>query len=326
MISSSFYPILGDKIYGPIGKAIDILSVIATFFGVCTTIGLGTMQLASGLNFNYGIAINNKLYAILLVFVAAGYIASACLPVSKGIQTGSNISMIACFALMGYLFLAGPTKFILDNFVNATGIYLQNIVMMSLWMDPVEKTGWLGGWTIFYWAWWIAWTPCVGLFMAKISKGRTIKEVVLFGLFLPTIFCMVFIDIFGSTALSFELDPATTGVIWGAIQESTSKGLYTMFQQFPGIAIVVPVLLFVSYTFFVVTVDASCIVLGTMVTGGDENPKTSLKDSLGSYPGSCGCGAFSHGRFECLTDGQYCRSISIPADHPVYVLFVFQNG
>ena len=159
LISSCFYPILGDKIYGPIGKLIDIITLVATFFGMCTTIGLGTMQLASGVHFNYGVPMSPTLNAVLLSIVCIGYLCSACLPIDKGIKIGSDVSMIACIALLIFLFLVGPTKYILDNFVNATGIYVQHLVEMSMWTDPVAQTGWLGGWTIFYWAWWIAWAP-----------------------------------------------------------------------------------------------------------------------------------------------------------------------
>jgi len=277
LLSSCFYPILGDKIYGPIGKLIDIVTLIATFFGMCTTIGLGTMQLASGVHYNYGVPLSNSLNVILLIIVTCGYLASATLPIDKGIKIGSDASMIAVLGLLLYLFIAGPTKYILDNFVNATGIYLGNLVEMSLWMDPVAQTGWLGGWTIFYWAWWIAWAPFVGMFIAKISKGRTIKEFVLAALVAPTIFDMIFIDIFGSTAVAMELNPATKGLLSTAIGEDLSSSIYVMFSQFPGIGLVAPILLFVCFTFFVVSADSCTIVLGMLSSGGSDEPKIPLK-------------------------------------------------
>lgn len=277
LISSCFYPILGERIYGPIGKVIDIITLVATFFGMCTTIGLGTMQLAAGLNFNYGVAINNSLYTILLIMVVICYLASACLPISKGIRVGSNISMIVCIFLMLFLFVVGPTKYMLDNFVNATGLYLQNFIKMSLWMDPVEQKGWLGSWTIFYWAWWIAWAPFVGIFIAKISKGRTIREFVLASMIAPTLFSFIFIDIFGTAAIAMERAETTKGILWKAIGENVASAIYVLFNQYPMISIIAPFLLFVCFTFFVVSADSCTIVLGMLSSGGNPEPRNSIK-------------------------------------------------
>jgi len=278
LISSCFYPVLGDRIYGPIGKAIDIITLVATFFGMCTTIGLGTMQLASGLHWNWdSIPINNTTYFIVLAVVTAGYLASATLPIEKGIKTGSNASMIATLGLMAFLVIVGPTTFIFNNFFNATGIYLQNFPTMSLWLDPVAKTGWLGSWTIFYWAWWIAWAPFVGIFIAKISKGRSVREFVLAALIAPTLFSMVFFSIFGSSAIAQHLDKATGGVLYAAIQADVSSAIFVMFEKYPLSGVVGIVLLFVVYTFFVVSADSCTIVLGMLSSGGNEDPKTAIK-------------------------------------------------
>ena len=278
LISSCFYPVLGDRIYGPIGKAIDIVTLVATFFGMCTTIGLGTMQLTSGLHWNWSsIPTDNTTNFMVLAIVTAGYLASATLPIEKGIKTGSNASMIVTIGLMAYLVVVGPTVYIFNNFFNATGIYLQNFPTMSLWLDPVGKTGWLGNWTIFYWAWWIAWAPFVGIFIAKISKGRSVREFVLAALFAPTLFSMIFFSIFGSSAVSQQLDGGTGGALWKAIQADVSSAVYVMFEKYPLSGVVGIVLLFVVYTFFVVSADSCTIVLGMLSSGGNEEPKTALK-------------------------------------------------
>lgn len=278
LISSCFYPILGDRIYGPIGKAIDIITLVATFFGMCTTIGLGTMQLTSGLHWNWSsIPIDNTTNFIVLAVVTAGYLASATLPIEKGIRRGSNASMIVTLGLMAYLVIVGPTVYIFNNFFNATGIYIQNFPTMSLWLDPVAKTGWLGGWTIFYWAWWIAWAPFVGIFIAKISKGRSVREFVLAALIAPTVFDMIFFAIFGSSALSQQLDKSTGGALYKAIQSDLSSAIFVMFERYPLSGLVGIVLLFVVYTFFVVSADSCTIVLGMLSSGGNEEPKTALK-------------------------------------------------
>ncbi|SMC45920.1 BCCT family transporter [Sporomusa malonica] len=277
LISSMFYPIMGDKIYGPIGKTIDIITLVITFFGLSTTVGMGTMQLASGISFNYGVALDNYLYMPILAICCICYLCSACLPIEKGIKVGSDISMICTLGLMLFIFIAGPTTFILDNTVNATGLYLQNFIRMSLWTDPVAHTGWPGSWTIFYWAWWITWAPFVGMFIAKISKGRTIREFIIAALIVPSIFDAVFFSIFGSTALNFEMTQATKGLIMNAVNTDVSSAIYVMMAQFPLVQLIIPILLFVAFTFFVVSIDSGTIVLGMLSSGGDESPRTSLK-------------------------------------------------
>jgi len=286
LMSSCLYPILGEKIYGPIGKLIDIITLITSLFGMATTIGLGTMELSAGLIFNYGIKEGITLNLIVLGVVIACYLASACLPISKGIRVGSNISMVACLLLLLYVFILGPTKFIVDNFFNATGIYIQNFFYMSLWMDNFEQSGWLGSWTIFYWAWWISWAPFVGMFIAKISKGRTIREFVFGALLAPTLLDMIFFGIFGSTSLKMELTEATKGIMEAAINKDIASSIYVLLQQFPFAEITAVIALIVVFTFFVVSADSCTIVLGMLSSNGDEKPKISLKIFWGIVMGS----------------------------------------
>ena len=277
LVSSCFYPILGERIYGPLGKIIDIATLCITFFGVSTTVGMGTMELGAGLSYNYGVTMNDQIYIIILIVVTIAYLASACLPIEKGIKVGSDISMVACIGLLLFAFILGPTRYILDNFVTSAGIYLQNFIEMSTWSDPTEKTGWLGSWTVFYWAWWISWAPFVGMFIAKISKGRTIKEFVLAALVAPSIFDMIFFGILGSSALHFAIDATTKGIIEKAINADVANGIFVLFNQFPLNEIITPIILFVVFTFFVVSTDSATIVLGMLSSGGDDSPRISLK-------------------------------------------------
>nr|WP_320024002.1 BCCT family transporter [uncultured Acetobacterium sp.] len=316
LVSSCFYPILGDRIYGPIGKFIDIVALCITFFGVSTTVGLGTMELGAGLSFNYGFSMNNETYIIILIIVAATYLASACLPIDKGIKVGSDISMIACLGLLLFVFLIGPTKFILDNFVNASGLYVQNFIRMSTWTDPVEQAGWLNSWTIFYWAWWISWAPFVGIFIAKISKGRTIKEFVFAGIVVPALFDMIFFAVFGSTAIHFELEAATKGLIETAITTDVASGIFVLFHQFPLSEVTVLVILFVVFTFFVVSTDSATIVLGMLSSGGNDSPRTSLKLLWGVAL------AFSAGILIIMGGLQSVQTIAIVAVFPfIFIMF-----
>lgn len=316
LVSSCFYPILGEQIYGPIGKLIDIVALCITFFGVSTTVGLGTMELGAGLSFNYGITLNNEVYIIILIVVAAAYLASACLPIDRGIKVGSDISMIACLGLLLFLFFIGPTKYILDNFVNASGLYVQNFIRMSTWTDPVEQAGWVNSWTIFYWAWWISWAPFVGMFIAKISKGRTIKEFVFAGIVVPAIFDMVFFDVFGSTALHFELASETKGLINTAITSDVASGIFVLFNQFPLSEITTVVILFVVFTFFVVSTDSATIVLGMLSSGGNDSPRTSLKLLWGVAL------AFSAGTLIIMGGLKAVQTVAIVAVFPfIFIMF-----
>ncbi len=277
LMSSCFYPILGDMIHGPIGKLIDSVTLVTSLFGMATTIGLGTMQLCAGITYNYGFTESSALNLSILAIVILFYLASACLPIEKGIKTGSNISMVACLALLVYIFFLGPTKFIIENSFNAVGLYIQNFFFMSLWMDPIEKSGWLGSWTIFYWAWWIAWAPFVGMFIAKISKGRTIREFVFGALIAPTLLDFVFFGVFGSTALKMEMTEATKGILEAVINDNVATSIYVLLQQFPMVPITAVVTILVVFTFFVVSADSCTIVLAMLSSCGEEKPRTGLK-------------------------------------------------
>ncbi len=321
LISSCFYPLLGEKIYGPIGKFIDVFTLCITFFGTCVSVGMGVMQLGAGISFNYGVQMNNTVYIIILVIVTAAYLASACLPIDRGIKVGSNVSMIACIGLLLFVFVLGPTRYILDNLVNSVGIYIQNFISMSLWTDPVGNTGWLDSWTVFYWAWWISWAPFVAMFIAKISKGRTIKEFVMASVIAPTIFDIVFFSIFGSTALSIETNPATKGIIESAINAEVGNGIFVLLNQFPLSKIMAPVMLFVVFTFFVVSADSATIVLGMLSSGGDDSPRTSLKILWGVAMALCSAILIFMGGLDAI------QTIAIIAVFPfIFIMFfLFYN-
>lgn len=321
LVSSCFYPLLGNKIYGPIGKFIDVFTLCITFFGTCVSLGMGVMQLGAGISFNYGIEITNIVIIAILVIVTVTYLASACLPIDKGIKVGSNISMVACIGLLVFVFVLGPTRYILDNMVNSVGIYIQNFVTMSLWTDPVANTGWLDSWTVFYWAWWISWAPFVAMFIAKISKGRTIKEFVIASVIAPTIFDIIFFSILGSTAINIEMNPATKGIIENAINAEVGNGIFVLLSQFPLATIITPIILFVVFTFFVVSADSATIVLGMLSSGGDDSPRTSLKILWGVAMAVCSAILIFMGGLDAI------QTIAIIAVFPfIFIMFfLFYN-
>jgi len=182
LVSSTLYPLIGEKgIRGWVGKLVDILATFATVFGVATSLGLGATQINSGLNYVYGVPKGTYVTVLIICVITFLFILSAVTGIRKGINFFSQLNMVLAFFMMIFLIIVGPARFILDNFTNTLGSYLQiqNIVQMSFWTDPYgSNPGWVGGWTIFYWAWWIAWGPFVGAFIARISRGRTVREFV----------------------------------------------------------------------------------------------------------------------------------------------------
>lgn len=205
-ISNTLRPILGEKVDGKTGKIIDILAVLSTVFGVATTLGFGAMQINGGLSFLFGLPTSFLIQLIIIVIVTILFIASAMSGLGKGIKVLSNGNMILAVLLLIIMLFLGPSMIILNLFTNTIGTYLQNLPYMSFRIAPLnaELREWINAWTIFYWAWWIAWSPFVGIFIARISKGRTIREFVFCVLLLPSLFGFLWFATFGGTAIQLE--------------------------------------------------------------------------------------------------------------------------
>src|SRR5918995_6428463 len=216
LISTVFRPLLGDRVDGPIGKAIDIIAIIATLFGVAVSLGLGTLQIDAGLGEVFGLPSGIALQLIIIAITAVAYMLSASTPINKRVNILSQTSMYIAFALLVYFIIVGPTLLQLNSFMQETGVYLANLVPQSFNMaafEPQEAT-WLADWTIFFWATWIAWAPYVGVFIARISKGRTIREFILGVMIAPRIFSMIWFSVFGAAGI--QADNQTNGAISSA--------------------------------------------------------------------------------------------------------------
>ncbi len=290
LISSTFYPILGEEgIKGPIGKGIDILAVVVTLFGVANSLGMGAMQITSGMSYLWGVPNNNTVSIILIAVVTVLFTISAVTGIKRGIKWLSNTNMIIAFVLMGFIFIVGPSKYIMNLFTESFGQYLQNIVWMSFFLDTqgtvAEHTGynWVGAWTVFYWAWWIVWAPFVGAFFARISRGRTIKEFVLGVLIAPTILSFLWMVIFGGAALHIDL--FGVGGIADAVAADLESALFVTFSHFPMAGFFSVLLMVMIAIFFITSADSATFVMGMMVSGGELEPKSSLKVVLGILEG-----------------------------------------
>ncbi|MBZ4688054.1 MAG: choline/carnitine/betaine transporter [Clostridiales bacterium] len=283
LVSSIFYPILGDRIYGPIGKTVDILAVFATLFGLATSLGLGTMQINSGLNYLFGTPNTPIMNLFIVIVITVVFTIASITGIEKGIKFIANWTVYFAVALMLFLFVTGPTRFILNIFTDTIGSYLQNIVHMSLWTEPIKQSGWLGSWTIFYWAWWIAWGPFVGQFIARISRGRTIREFILGSIFIPSLFSFIWLSIFGGTALKLEIFDGAG--IANAVSSDIASALFITLQKLPLAQITAPIALILIAGFFITSADSGTFVVAMLTSNGSQEPKKSLSALWGTILG-----------------------------------------
>ena len=190
-IRSALYPLIGKKIYGPIGDGVDTFATIGTVFGVATTLGFGVTQINSGLNYLFGIEQSSTTQLILIIVVSAMASLSVCLGLDKGIKRLSELNLVLALVLLLFVFFASSTIYLLQTTIQNAGQYVSNLFNMTFNLYAYQPNGWIGGWTIMYWAWWISWSPFVGMFIARVSKGRTIREFIVGVLFIPTGFTLI---------------------------------------------------------------------------------------------------------------------------------------
>ncbi|EXJ14447.1 BCCT family transporter [Imhoffiella purpurea] len=269
-IRSVFYPILGEGIYGPIGNLIDIMATVATMFGVATSLGLGVQQVNAGLDHLFGTPQTTTVQLLLI----AGITAIATWSVVKGLDAGikrlSELNVIIAAILMFFVLLAGPTLFIFNALVENIGYYLQKFAQLSTWNETYENTEWQNGWTVFYWGWWIAWSPFVGMFIARVSYGRTIREFVKGVLFVPTLVTFVWVTTFGDSALHIEM--FGDGGIAKAVQENIPVSLFVLLEKFPLSQVSAAIAIVVVVTFFVTSSDSGSLVIDIITSGGNTDP------------------------------------------------------
>lgn len=279
LISHTFYPLLKEKINGPIGKGIDILAIIATAFGVATSLGLGTLQINGGLAHIFGLANNLEIQITIILIVTVLYMISATTGLERGIRILSNMNLSVAISLMVFALFLGPTSFIFDTFTVTLGGYLQNLIQMSLRLTPFTKSEWIGQWTLFYWSWWIAWAPFVGMFIARVSKGRTIKEFVLGVLLVPSFFSFAWFSVFGGTALNFEMFKHLG--IASAVKQDVTSALFITLEKLPFGAAMAILATLLIITFFVTSADSATFVLGMLSSEGKLNPTNRIKITWG---------------------------------------------
>lgn len=263
---SVFYPLLGDRINGWMGDVIDTLAVLATLFGLATSLGLGASQAGAGIEYVFGITNTVNLQVIIIAAVTGVATISVVLGIDKGVKFLSefNIRIAALFLL--FILVVGPTLYILGTFIQSTGHYVQNFAYFSTWTQTFEEGEFMTTWTVFYWAWWISWSPYVGMFIARISKGRTIKQFVLGVLIAPTLITFLWMSGFGGSALFLE----TGGLaeIASAVEADQTTSLFVLLDQFPLSSITSFLAIVLVLSFFVTSSDSGSLVIDGLTSGG----------------------------------------------------------
>ena len=275
LISAAFRPLLGDRVDGPVGQGINILAILATLFGSATSLGLGALQITGGLSNVFGNdGYGTTAAALVIAVLTVCFVISAVSGVDKGIKWLSNANAIAAGLLVFFLFVVGPTVFILSTFTESIGGYLTHLPTMSFRTGVFGGSEWLNGWTIFYWAWWVSWTPFVGMFIARISKGRTIRQFVVFVIAVPSLVSFVWFSILGGAAFDLQLNE---GKDMAALVESGLEStLFDTLRSFPLSSVTVVLAVFLIAIFFITGADSASIVMGMLSENGAEEPKRGL--------------------------------------------------
>lgn len=273
-IRSALYPLIGDRINGPIGHAVDIFAVVATVFGIATTLGLGASQMNTGLDWLFGIGVTPTTQLVIIAVVTVIATGSVVTGVHRGVRRLSEFNLGLSMILLLVFLVAGPTVVLCAMLVQSTGDYLDSLLAMSFWTGVSTDYQWQFDWTVFYWGWWISWAPFVGMFIARVSKGRTIREFVFGVLLVPSLITFVWIALLGGTALNMEL--TGTGSILEAVREDVAAALYQTIGSLPMpsevIALTGSVATLLIAVYFITSADSGTLVITTIMAHGDPEP------------------------------------------------------
>lgn len=268
-LRSALYPLIGDRIHGWMGNAVDIFAILGTVFGVATSLGFGVLQLNSGLSYLFDAPIGIEVQSILIVVITAIAATSAASGLNKGIKLLSQANLWLAVVLLILVFALGPTANLLKHFVENVGLYMSGIVSktFNLYAYEPKSSNWLGGWTLLYWGWWISWSPFVGLFIARISRGRTIREFVSGVLLIPAGFTLLWMTAFGNSAI--ELIMSGVGAdLATSVKADVSTALFKFFEYFPMTQLLSVIGMLMVVIFFVTSADSGAFVADALASGG----------------------------------------------------------
>lgn len=269
-VSSIFQPLLGERIHGPIGKTIDSVAIVSTVFGIAVSVGLGALQINSGMGIMYGVPLGGWIQAAIVAVITAAGITSVLMGMDKGVKRLSYINILLAISLMLFILMTGATRFVTLGTIESAGYFLQKLPVMMLFNDAFADTGWIGSWTVFYWAWTVTWAPFVGLFIAKISQGRTIRQFVVGVLAAPTTFTLIWVGVFGLSAFNIERNENGTLVQTVVEEGDIPAALFEFLGHFPLYQLVAAVTLVVITIFFITSIDSAALVMDAIANGHED--------------------------------------------------------
>ncbi|CAO4149450.1 BCCT family transporter [Methylorubrum extorquens] len=269
-VRSALHPLIGDRINGPIGHAIDIFAVLGTIFGVATSLGLGVLQVNAGFTHLFGVPNNTFVQIILIAAITGCATLSVASGLDKGVKVLSELNIVLAVVLLAFVLITGSTVFLLQAFVQNLGAYLGAVVERTLQTYAYKPNEWLGSWTLFYWGWWIAWSPFVGMFIARISRGRTIREFVTGVLLVPVLFTFFWMTVFGNTAI--EMDRAGAVPLAQIVKDNMPVALFEMLGHLPFGMIASGLATLLVIFFFVTSADSGALVIDMITSGAADNP------------------------------------------------------
>lgn len=269
-LRSALYPLIGKRIHGPIGHAVDIFAILGTVAGVATSLGLGVAQINSGLHYLFGMPVSVSMQVLLIVITCALATLSVVSGLDRGIRILSETNLYLAAILLLFVLILGPTIFLLQTFVQNTGAYLSDIVSKTFNLYAYEPNDWIGGWTLFYWGWWLAWSPFVGLFIARISRGRTIREFIGGVLLVPAVFTLFWMTVFGDSAIHLILVDHVQSLA-EMVKADSSLALFAFLEQFPFSRLTSMIAIIMVVVFFVTSADSGALVVDLLASGGASN-------------------------------------------------------
>lgn len=271
-LRSALYPIIGERIYGPAGHAVDIFAILGTVFGVATSMGYGVLQINAGLNYLFDIPVNQVTQIILIVLVTTLATLSVVSGLNAGLRRLSELNLILAIVFLVLIGVLGPTVLLMKAFVQNTGAYLSEIVSktFNMYAYQTQTDDWLGGWTLLYWGWWLSWSPFVGLFIARVSRGRTIRQFVIGVMLAPAGFTLMWMTFFGNTAIDLIMTKGATALAT-TVQSDVSLALFKFLEYFPFSSVLSGVATIMVIIFFVTSADSGAMVVDMLASGGDDN-------------------------------------------------------
>lgn len=274
--SSSLFGLLGRRIKGPWGLAADLTAIFATVFGVATTVGMGLMTMSYGIGNLLGITVTNTLLVLIMIVLVLCYMASAASGINRGVKRLSNINIYICLALMVFILFLGPTRYQISLMLETTGTYLSEFIYLGFYAGASgESETWVSGWTIFYWCWFLSWGPFVGGFIARISRGRSLRQYILGSIILPTAFTLIWFCVLGGTSMYYEANNMVS--IWPVLENNLGAGIFALLSAFPLVKFFSVIVLLSLMLFLITTADSASILCAMMVCRGNSEPSVALR-------------------------------------------------